>query len=217
MFGAFTFGCIQSNSQSGEESLYMENFMPSRPGTFVEIGALDGHLYSNTRVLNKCHGWKGLLVEANLKNYQELLQRIDRPNVRVIHSAVCEPPQTWANFTIDGGAVATDTSRVSKNFQRTWAHRNHPSHTHIVPCAPMSTLLHGYEHIDFFSLDVEGAEFSVVNTIDFDKTTIGTFCIELDGQDLEKDQRVIRLLEQKGYKKCVTNGAQRNGWFRKEC
>ena len=82
----------------------MKNFMPTdRPGTFVEIGALDGHTYSNTRVLNKCHGWNGLLVEANLKNYQDLLRRMDRPSVRVIHSAVCEPPETWANFTIGGG------------------------------------------------------------------------------------------------------------------
>ena len=38
-------------------------------GTYVEIGALDGHRFSNTRVLSKCHGWRGLLVEANLQNY----------------------------------------------------------------------------------------------------------------------------------------------------
>lgn len=60
MFGALSalaLGCIPSKSQLGEES-HMKNFMPTgRSGTFVEIGALDGHVFSNTRVLNKCHGW----------------------------------------------------------------------------------------------------------------------------------------------------------------
>lgn len=217
-FATFTLGCVPSRSQSGEERLYMQNFMPNnRAGTFVEIGALDGHTFSNTRVLNKCHGWNGLLVEANLNNYEQLLLKMDRPNVKVIHSAVCESPETWANFTKDGGAVAADMSLVSKHFQRRWAHLNHPTRTQRVPCAPMSTLLHGYEHVDFFSLDVEGAEFAVVNTIDFSAITIDTFCVELDHHDVEKDQRVVRLLEQKGYKRCATNGSQRNGWFRKKC
>ena len=142
---------------------------------------------------------------------------MDRPNVKVIHSAVCEPPETWTNFTIDGGPVATDTSRVSKSFQNRWARVNHPYRIQRVPCAPMSTLLYGYEHIDFFSLDVEGAEFTVVNTIDFRETTVDTFCIEMDGHDVDKDQRLVRFLEQKGYKKCVTEGSTRNGWFRKGC
>ena len=194
----------------------MRQFMPNHTGTFVEIGALDGHRYSNTRVLNKCRGWRGLLVEANLKNYESLLTMMDRPDVKVMHSAVCEPPETWVNFTLDGGAVATDTSRVSNKFQSRWAKVNHPDRIQRVPCAPMSSLLNGYEHIDFFSLDVEGAELTVVNTIDFEKASIDTFCIELDGNDPEKDNRVVKLLERKGYKRCATTD-RRNGWFRKEC
>lgn len=218
MFAALVawLGCIRSASQSGEESLYMRRFMPNRTGTFVEIGALDGHTFSNTRVLNKCRGWRGLLVEANLKNYASLLSKMDRPHVKVIHSAVCEPPETWANFTLDGGAVATDISHVSKNFQSRWAGVNHPDRIQRIPCAPMSSLLNGYEQIDFFSLDVEGAEFTVVNTIDFEKASIDTFCIELDGHDPEKDKSVVELLKRKSYKRCVTTD-KRNGWFRKEC
>lgn len=194
----------------------MRKFMPNRTGTFVEIGALDGHTFSNTRVLNKCRGWKGLLIEANLNNYESLLRRMDRPNVKVIHSAVCESPQTWANFTVHGRAVAADTSRVSDNFQRVWARVNQPNKIQRVPCAPMSALLNGYQHIDFFSLDVEGAEFTVVNTIDFENTSIDTFCIELDGHDAQKDARVVRLLKENGYNRCVVHD-RRNGWFSKRC
>eukprot|EP00967_Tisochrysis_lutea_P001168 scaffold1526_cov35-Tisochrysis_lutea.AAC.1 len=93
---------VRSASQSGEEVVYMDRFMPkvaNGGGTYVEIGALDGHRFSNTRVLSKCHGWRGLLVEANLQNYNHLLMRMDRTNVTVRHSAVCEPPQRWTSFT----------------------------------------------------------------------------------------------------------------------
>lgn len=75
-------------------------------GTFVEIGALYGHTLSNTRMLNFCYGWNGLLIEANLVNYVQLIKKFDRPNTRVIHSAVCEKPQSFVPFTNEGGAVA---------------------------------------------------------------------------------------------------------------
>jgi len=212
---------VRSASQSGEEKAYMSRFMSKgmSGGTYVEIGALNGHTFSNTRVLSKCHGWRGLLFEANLENYRNLLRRIDRPNVVIArHSAVCEPPQRWTTFTRDGGAVATDTSRVSKSFAKRWAFQNHPNETVQVPCAPMYELLGDIQHVDFFSLDVEGAEFSVVSTIDFRRVRIDTFCIELDGHDKAKEKRVVDLLKREGYERCAAKDGQgeafrRNGWF----
>ena len=220
---------VTSKSQSGEEAYYMNNFMPlgdrrSR-GVYVEIGALDGWTHSNTRVLSKCHGWSGLLVEGNLKNYGNLLQRMDRKNVTVHHSAVCEAPLRWATMTLEGGAVATDTTRVSAQFQRKWKSVNRPSRTVRVPCAPMHELLGDIAHVDFFSLDVEGAELTVVNTIDFRRVTIDTFVVELDGHDKGKDARVAYVLGREGYARCKVVyekgskiwGYSRNGWFRKDC
>ena len=90
--------------------------------------------------------------------------------------------------------MATDTMRVSQSFAKAWAHANHPERTLQVPCAPMHELLGEIRHVDFFSLDVEGAEFSVIRTIDFSRVRIDTFCIELDGHDKPKDTRVVEWL-----------------------
>lgn len=83
----------------------------------------------------------------------------------------------------------------------------------------MSRLLDGFEHIDFFSLDVEGSELVVVSTLDFEKISVDTFCIELDEHDPPpKNRRVENLLAQKGYQRCVVPGSSaRNGCFRKKC
>lgn len=207
---------IHSSSQNGEETRYLREFHTRHPGTFVELGAFDGHTFSNTRLLSKCFGWKGLLIEANIDNYATLVWELDRPNITVKHSAVCEPPQRWTRFTMGGGAVATDVSRVSSNSQRTWAFQNSPIQTVYVPCAPMDELLGDLKHINYFSIDVEGAEWTAVTTIDFNKTKIDTFSIELDRHDPPRNEKIVSFLKLKGYSRCKTRD-KRNGWFQKEC
>ena len=44
----------------------------SGPGGFLEIGAHDGVTGSQSRLLEECYGWTGLLVEANPSNYEKL-------------------------------------------------------------------------------------------------------------------------------------------------
>jgi hypothetical protein len=50
----------------------------------------------------------------------------------------------------------------------------------MVPCRTMNSILseHNVKWIDFFSLDVEGAELLVLQTIDFTKISIGVLLIE---------------------------------------
>ena len=61
--------------------------MPLCPAS-VEIGALDGLLYSNTLMLEKCLGWRGLLIEGNPTNAAKLL-RAGRLNSVLETKAVC--------------------------------------------------------------------------------------------------------------------------------
>jgi hypothetical protein len=73
------------------------------------------------------------------------------------------------------------------------------SATSMVPCKPMGFYLQGVPHVDFFSLDVEGAELIVLETIDFTATTIDVFMIELDGHQPDKNWKVERLMSNLGY------------------
>ena len=66
------------------------------PGTFIEIGALDGVDGSNSLLFEKCFGWSGALIEANRLNFNRLLlltsgpqATTPRPNAAKFHSAVC--------------------------------------------------------------------------------------------------------------------------------
>ena len=67
----------------------------------------------------------------------------------------------------------------------------HPC-THILCTDPSSVF-------DFFSLDVEGAEMSVLESIDFDRTAFGVVLIEADEHNEMKNLAMRQFLELRGY------------------
>jgi hypothetical protein len=81
-------------SQSREDRHLLNTFfMGICNGTYVEVGGLDGVLFSNTFAFNMKLGWKGVLIEGNPDLVERL--KINRPNeLLTLNSAVCSTPQT---------------------------------------------------------------------------------------------------------------------------
>lgn len=155
----------QSTSQWCEDVLLLPTLLRAAPatgGTFVELGALDGRLFSNTVMLEKCFGWSGLLIEPNVINFNGL-NRSGR-SARRVHSGVCGTPGI-IQMTVAGGAMAADQERMMGRLRR--MHAGAP--TARVPCAPLSALMRdaGLESgATLLTLDVEGAEAMVLGTVD---------------------------------------------------
>jgi FkbM family methyltransferase len=195
--------CQQSRSQSEEESIVNECFFKGmRNGTFVELGALDGELYSNTLMLDTCFGWHGVLVEGSRANFQSLLRNVRRLRRRVTinYGAVCSSAKTVVHFARGRGPVAGDVSQMSHSFKMTWYKTGVRVVT--VPCKTMAAYLEPLTHVDFFSLDIEGAELEALLTLDFQKVSIDVFMIEMDEHDEDKNWKIRRLLANLGYSEC---------------
>jgi hypothetical protein len=102
--------CATSRATYAEDLALLPTLLRNSPthraGTFVEIGALDGFTFSNTLMLERCFGWRGVLIEANPLNFAKL-NASGRPSVKV-QSAVCEADKdpSVVEFTVDGGPVA---------------------------------------------------------------------------------------------------------------
>ena len=219
---------FESRSQYAEEMDIVERFYRHhRGGHFVEIGGLDGLKFSNTFYLNRCMGWSGLLIEANLVNYGKLLHNlVFRPNVTAVHSAVCDAPNSLANFTEGGEATAIDVDLSSESFKKEWhsgaggvnGNSGQPGahNTVATPCTPMSDLLrHEPSTIQLLSVDVEGAEYKVLSTVDWGARKFETVLVELDSHDPVKNRRVKRLLKGQGYSLCFKHWS--NHVYRKDC
>ncbi len=82
-------------------------------------------------------------------------------------------------------------------------------------CIPLQKIIDstGLYDINLFSLDVEGAEYAVLSTVDFSVTNFEVIVAELDGGNLVKDQQVRDLLMSHGFE----NAALKHGSIRDAC
>jgi FkbM family methyltransferase len=185
------------------------SFMPEGPwsGTFVELGALDGYTYSNTWFFEKSLDWRGLLIEGQPKNSAQLRRKAatERESVVAVAASICGLPNGprggagVLDFTEGHGAVGAAVKHAAEAFMTGW-HSKQPGRV-AVACVPLQMLLDrtGLYDIDLFSLDVEGAELAVLETIDFSVTNIRVIIVELDEHDKAQDARVRSLLYNEGF------------------
>ena len=58
----------------------------------------------------------------------------------------------------------------------------------------------GRRHIDFMSLDTEGAEMSILETIEFEKFSFGFITVESNEETPGDSERLIQFMDARGYK-----------------
>jgi FkbM family methyltransferase len=194
-------------SQSNEDiDLYNAFFCNVTNGVFVEMGALDGVRFSNTKFFDDSLGWSGALIEASPRSALKLKQTRKNPRNIIFSEAACPEGQISINFIENSEpAVSGGVDSMSDSFRDEWHKGTHGKENIIaVPCRTLSAILQefvhrsGANHVDFFSLDVEGGEFQVLKTFDF-KVPVNSWIIEMDGNDKEKDESVRQLLKEHGY------------------
>ena len=153
-------------------------------GTYMEIGGLDGVQFSNTFVFNKALKWKGVLVELKKSNYQKL--EVNRPNDVTIHGGVCSEAQVlhWCCSHLGDTAVSGIYEFSSPSFRQKWWGGVAVEDMDEIDCNTLDSLLltHSKEttYFDFWTLDVEGAEFEVLKSVDFDRIGFGVVVVEAD-------------------------------------
>lgn len=142
-------------------------------GTYVELGAFDGKDESNTMFFDKCLGWSGLLIEGQTQSYEKVI--VNRPHaVKMSFSPTCKNENETVSFY---------DYPLSNNGMQDLAKSYIGKETIEIPCGPLTPVLldiFGPDgHISFFSLDVEGAELLVLETLNFDVLLIEVIMVEI--------------------------------------
>ncbi|XP_076071786.1 uncharacterized protein LOC143043283 [Mytilus galloprovincialis] len=178
-------------------------------GFFVECGALDGETRSNTLIFERLRSWNGLLIEADPSNYK-LVKKKNR-KAFTINACLSVYPypvkmQFKKNFSV--GKLLKDQTSKGKDIVN-------------VQCFPFYSILKAINvtHVDFFSLDVEGAELQVLKTIPFNKLDIEMMTVEfkhVPGGETE----LKNFVENNGYSSLIRmshyNGYANDIIFRKK-
>lgn len=184
-------------SQLGEDILIYFNFINKycKDGIFLEVGGFDGLTFSNTLFFEKTLGFSGILIEPTNNFYKMKRVRKDCINV---HKAIWYNDEEEVDLVGDS-ATAGLHETMSDSFMK--FHHSNTNKINKIIGTRMDTLLckNNIKYIDLLSVDVEGGELIVLETMDW---TIPVYCvvIELDNHNAEKDEKCRQLLRTKGFK-----------------
>lgn len=193
-----------------EEDRFLNDhyFKNKRNGFYIELGALDGVKYSNTKFFEDQLGWTGILIEPNSFPFELLRQ--NRPNNYLFnHLVSCIEEEVQFKYFIHPDAYAavsgienTLPKEHFTNFFKEFECNHLPNGCVLMKPVSLTSIVKSTDipHFDLLSLDVEGHEYEVLLSWDF-SIPIDVIMFEtLGGSQSEKEEQCRELLIKNGYK-----------------
>jgi len=179
--------------QYGEDRILEKFFQDQHEGYVVEIGAADGEDNSNSWHLLKNPLWSGLLVEPEPSQYAVLKERYkDRIGVETVNCA-CGPKTGEGNFFIgrDGHKQGSTMSpewkaRLEKDYGATYPES---IKVRVMTLNDLFMLQGVPQVLDFLSIDCEGMDYPVLQSINWNIWKPKLICMEGSGFQLPKEYK----------------------------
>jgi FkbM family methyltransferase len=201
----------KSHAQLRQDLWVLHETRHKRSGYFVEFGATDGVHLSNTCLLEREFGWRGILAEPNPAWHAALRQNrkadIDlrcvfgRSGERVAFAATEHPE------------LATIVGYESNDGHR----RARQDHSVVeVETVSLNDLLRQHDappDIDYISIDTEGSELDILAPFDFKRWNVALFSVEHNATGME--QELDRLMQRHGYERRYPGISKFDAWYRK--
>ena len=178
-------------------------FKGLKNGIFMDIGAHDGVDLNNTLFFEKTYDWKGINVEPIKSVYERLTT--NRPNCININCAVSDN-DGFSEFLCNIGYTEMlsglkdeydkrHMDRISGEIQQMGGE----SKTILIETKRIETICeeNNINHIHYLSIDVEGGEMKVLQSINFKKVFIDVIGFENNYKDTQNTP--INYLIQYGY------------------
>ena len=170
-------------SQFGEDLFITDFFENQEKGKYVDLGAFHPMRLSNTYLLYK-KGWTGTNVDLNPIS-------IDLFNIaRNDDNNIC--------------ALISDQNNVLKNayFENAWSAANSIVASDDLPFKKemkTETFNNLVNHdFDFLNIDLEGADYEALQSLDFQKYRPGIICIEINEQKV-LNSKIFKYLFERNY------------------
>lgn len=160
----------------------------------VEVGAFDGITYSNTLLFENEFETSAYLVEPSPLNASRV--RHNRPKSQLLELAVASDFSV-AEFA-GHEAVSGITDRLTAGYKEKWAIDQLSKYSVVTIPMWAAQKIIGSSYIDFLSIDVQGAERGVLETMDW-SIPVGIICLELEGHHPSDDEACRQILASKGY------------------
>jgi hypothetical protein len=190
----------------------------------IELGGLDGTAETHSQsLIFEQFGWRRVLIDGNPLYREGLSKQLQS---FAVNAAICKD-RSIVHYVINPKAQMTSgvaefmpPSHMKQYFRHLYHHKQMHNNTfdgitwatknvYPVHCLPIGDILMKAKitRVNFFILDVEGAEISILESFDFDKYQVDVFVIELN-MGLKT---ILEFFADKPYKEVVQRG--RNIWL----
>lgn len=186
-----------SSSQWSQDIFVMFMTNLKQKGKFIEIGSSDGFTHSNTISLNEKLNWSGILIEPNRDLFK--LLKIIRFSDKLLNVAI-SPTGKEKNLTLKKfGPLSFLEGFNGDDFL--FSTREKSNEKQKVKAINLSNLLLK-DKFDYLSLDVEGAELMILETLNWSKIfKPSIITVEYNWRKNDKD-KIKKILLKEGYIVC---------------
>jgi hypothetical protein len=214
---AFTEGRTEGLQAQIFQDIFVDFMIPdSRGKTFLEFGALDGVLLSNTYYLETQRNWTGGLCEPNPVFHNTLGQK--RPNSVPIYECIWKTSgETMQFFSSDAFELSSledfvdaDRSSAPKTFQSRTQGGNLCT-VHTISLNDVIEKYLGGKTPDYISADTEGSEYAIFSTFDFDRYRPKVLTIEHNRTPSEA--MIDQIMQSNGYVRVFRTLTAFDGWY----
>jgi FkbM family methyltransferase len=198
-----------SRAQNFQDVFALHALRQKSAGFFVEFGSTDGVNLSNTHMLEKKFGWKGILAEPARCWTGDL-----KANRDCAIDLRCVWTRTGERLLFTETAHA-ELSTIASFAEHDWHSRLDASREYEVETISLSDLLREHEaprRIDYLSIDTEGSEYPILSHFDYDEFEIGVFTVEHNYVEPERGQ-IYSLLTSKGYRRMFEKFSGWDDWY----
>lgn len=199
---------VAQNYEASHSQIFQDLFVlfvldGQRDGFFVEFGATDGKLLSNTLLLENDYAWSGILAEPARTWHDQLA--VNR-TAAIDHRCVSSTSGQRVAFV---ESVPNPAHSVVSN-KSTNQLPGHETITYDVETISLADLLDLHAApavIDYLSVDTEGTEWDILSHFDFSSREIRVLTVEHNGEP--NRTRIRQLLEARGFERVLS---QLSGW-----
>ncbi|MFQ6537262.1 MULTISPECIES: FkbM family methyltransferase [Aphanothece] len=194
-----------TNSQSLQDLFALYCKGPG-PGYFLEFGLANGTSLSNTLLLELL-GWKGLGGEPN-PVLRELAQA--RRSIPVVAEALYATSGDVLHFACNGlyGGLEEAGERL---VQEARAAYTESIEVQTITLGDLLDREKAPKRIDYFSLDVEGAEEMILSHLPLDRYRFA--CLTVEHNYSAQRPRIRRLMKQQGFQRVFRELSGHDDWY----
>ena len=189
-------GVRSSYGQFGEDAI-LQTLLKAQNGFFVDVGAFDPILYSNTYALYR-RGWSGIVIDPNTA--LRPLYRIFRRRDTFVGAAIGESGE-GTYFRFKDASYNTFSAEDAKKWQKERGLTL--LGTQRVPFRSLKSIVeeYGIGKIDLMNIDVEGMGLAVLRSYDW---AVRPRVIAIEDSEFDSDfparNRIYSFLREKGYR-----------------